>query len=132
MAEVGYDLYIRMLDEAVKKLTGKDEGFNQDTVVDIKIDAYIPYDYIKDEVIKIQMYKKIAAIETKDDYMNVKESWRTDSQDIPDVVYNLMDIALLKATAKKAGVLSFEGETNGYPNNLHKQGSHYRMGISVY
>ncbi len=105
MAEVGYDLYIRMLDEAVKKLTGKDEGFNQDTVVDIKIDAYIPYDYIKDEVIKIQMYKKIAAIETKDDYMNVKGELEDRFSDIPDVVYNLMDIALLKATAKKAGVL---------------------------
>lgn len=104
MAEVGYDLYIRMLDEAVRKLTGTDEGFHQDTLVDIKVDAYIPYEYIKDEVIKIQMYKKIAAIDDRDDYLAVKGEMEDRFSDIPDVVYNLMDIALLKAKAKKAGV----------------------------
>lgn len=105
MAAVGYDLYIRLLDEAVRKLLGKDDSYNQDTLVDIKIDAFIPAYYISDEVIKIQMYKKIAAIENKDDYMNVKAELEDRFSDIPDVVYSLMDIALLKARAKSIGIL---------------------------
>lgn len=104
MSAVGYDMYIRMLDEAVKKLTGKQEGEIPDTVVDIRIDAYIPRDYIADEIIKIQMYKKIAAIETREDYYRVKEEMEDRFSDIPDVTYNLMDVALLKAKARSIGI----------------------------
>ncbi|PKK40145.1 Transcription-repair coupling factor [Clostridiaceae bacterium JG1575] len=104
MAAVGYDLYIRMLDEAVKKLTGKATLDAPDTVVDIRIDAYIPRDYIADEVLKIQVYKKIAAIETKEDYFSVKEELEDRFSDIPDPTYHLMDVALLRAKAKALGV----------------------------
>lgn len=104
MSAVGYDMYIRMLDEAVKKLTGKQEGEIPDTVVDIRIDAYIPKEYIADEVIKIQMYKKIAAIETREDYYHLKAEMEDRFSDIPDVTYNLMDVALLKAKARTLGI----------------------------
>lgn len=104
MAEVGYDLYIRMLDEAVRRLSGNEEINTQDTVIDIKVDAYIPYEYISDEVLKIQMYKKIAAIENKEDYFRVKSEMEDRFSDIPDVVYNLMDISILRSLAKQAGV----------------------------
>lgn len=104
MAAVGYDLYIRMLDEAVKKLTGHEQGGAPETVVDIRLDAYIPREYISDEVLKIQMYKKIAAIETRDDYFHVKAELEDRFSDIPDATYNLMDVALLRAKAKALGV----------------------------
>ncbi len=104
MSAVGYDLYIRMLDEAVKKLTGKGGQEVPDTVVDIRIDAYLPKDYIEDEVLKIQMYKKIAAIEGRNDYYRVKAELEDRFSDIPDVTYNLMDVALLRSKAKKLGI----------------------------
>lgn len=104
MSAVGYDLYIRMLDEAVKKLTGKAGQEAPDTVVDIRIDAYLPKDYIEDEMLKIQMYKKIAAIEDRDDYYRVKGELEDRFSDIPDVTYNLMDVALLRAKAKTLGI----------------------------
>lgn len=113
MSAVGYDMYIRMLDEAVKKLTGKQTGEILDTVVDIRIDAYIPRDYIEDEVIKIQMYKKIAAVETRDDYYHLKEEMEDRFSDIPDATYNLMDVALLKAKAKAIGITELR-DRGGY------------------
>lgn len=112
MSAVGYDMYIRMLDEAVKKLTGKQIGEIPDTVVDIRIDAFIPRDYIEDEVIKIQMYKKIAAIETRDDYYHLKEEMEDRFSDIPDVTYNLMDVALLKAKARSLGITELRDRGN--------------------
>lgn len=105
MAAIGYDLYIRMLDEAVKKLTGKIENERIDTTIDIKINAYIPSSYIKDEVIKIQIYKKIAAIENRDDFMEVKEELEDRFSKIPEEVYNLMEIAELKSLASGLGIL---------------------------
>ena len=104
MAAVGYDMYIRMLDEAVKKLTGQATSGAAETVVDIRLDAYIPKEYIEDEVLKIQMYKKIAAIETKEDYFHVKEELEDRFSDIPNATYNLMDVALLRAKAKALGI----------------------------
>lgn len=104
MAAVGYDLYIRMLDEAVKKLTGQSRGDAPDTVVDIRLDAYIPREYIADEILKIQMYKKIAAIETKEDYFQVKAELEDRFSDIPDATYNLMDVALLRSKAKALAI----------------------------
>lgn len=112
MTAVGYDLYIRLLDEAVKKLTGRIDEVAPDTLIDIKIDAFIPSSYIKDEVIKIQMYKKIAAIENKDDYMSVKSEMEDRFSDIPDSVYNLMDIALLKSKAKSVGIIELRERAN--------------------
>jgi len=93
-----------MLDEAVKKLTGHEQRGAAETVVDIRLDAYIPKEYIGDEVLKIQMYKKIAAIETKEDYFHVKEELEDRFSDIPDATYNLMDVALLRAKAKALGI----------------------------
>ena len=104
MAAVGYDLYIRMLDEAVKKLTGQTQGSGPDTVVDIRVDAYIPREYIPDEVLKIQMYKKIAAIETREDYFAVKAELEDRFSDIPDPTYTLMDVALVRAKSKRLGI----------------------------
>ncbi len=104
MAAIGYDLYIRMLDDAVKKLTGEKDETVRDTLVDIKIDAFIPFSYIKDETVKIQVYRKIASIESTDDYMRVKEELEDRFGEIPPQVYNLMDIAETRSMAGKCGV----------------------------
>lgn len=100
MASVGYDLYCRMLEDTVKLIKGEIEKEPVETIVDIKIDAYIPSNYIENEIQKIEIYKKIAAIEDQDDYNYVKSELEDRYSTIPKPVYNLMDIAYIKSRAK--------------------------------
>lgn len=100
MASIGYDLYCRMLEDTVKLIRGEIQKEPIETTVDIKVDAFIPATYIDDEIQKIEVYKKIAAIENIDDYNDIKEELEDRYSKIPDAVYNLMDIAYIKSQAK--------------------------------
>lgn len=100
MAAIGYDLYCRMLEDAVKLIKGENYKEPIETTIDLKVDAYIPSSYIEDEIQKIEIYKKIAAIESYDEYMDIKEELEDRYSEIPSSVYNLMDIAYLKRDAK--------------------------------
>lgn len=100
MAAIGYDLYCRMLEDTIKIIKGEIEKEPIQTTVDIKVDAYIPAKFIPDEIQKIEVYKKIAAIDSLEDYMDIKEELEDRYSDIPDPVYNLMDIAYIKSRAK--------------------------------
>ena len=71
-----------------------------ETSVDIKVDAFIPSSYITDEIQKIEVYKKIAAIENINDFMEIKSELEDRYSSIPDSVYNLMDIAYIKSICK--------------------------------
>ncbi|RKI46115.1 transcription-repair coupling factor [Clostridium paraputrificum] len=100
MAAIGYDLYCRMLEDTVKLIKGDIDKEPIETTVDLKVDAYIPSSYIEDEMQKIEVYKKIAAIESIDEYMDIKEELEDRYSVIPEPVYNLMDIAYIKSRAK--------------------------------
>lgn len=100
MAAIGYDLYCRMLEDTIKIIKGEIEKEPIQTTVDIKVDAYISANFIPDEIQKIEVYKKIAAIDSLEDYMDIKEELEDRYSDIPDPVYNLMDIAYIKSRAK--------------------------------
>ena len=63
MEAVGYDLYCKMLNEAVKHLKGEEAAIDFPTTVDLDVDAYIPPAYIMNEVQKLDIYKRIAGIE---------------------------------------------------------------------
>lgn len=104
MAAVGYDLYCRMLEDTVKLIKGEIKNEPVETTVDIKVDAYIPSGYINDEVQKIEMYKKIAAVDSFDDMTYVREELIDRYSDIPHPVDNLIDIAYIKSLAKKLGI----------------------------
>lgn len=101
MAAIGYDLYCRMLEDTVKLIKGEIQKEPIETTVDIKVDAFISENYIEDEIQKIEVYKKIAAIEGLDDYSDIKEELEDRYSKIPEPVYNLMDIAYIKSQAKK-------------------------------
>lgn len=104
MASVGYDLYCRMLEDTVRLVKGEIDKEPFETTVDIKIDAYIPSEYIKDEVQKIEIYKKIASIDSKESMMDIQEEIEDRFSDIPTSVYNLMNIAYIKSIANKSGI----------------------------
>lgn len=105
MEAVGYDLYCKMLNEAVLALKGdKTEEDNFDTVVDCDIDAFIPDGYIKNEYLKLDVYKRISAIENDDEYMDMQDELIDRFGEIPEPVENLLQIAQIKAMAHAAYV----------------------------
>ncbi len=101
MQAVGYDLYCKMLNEAVKNLKGipTKEDFN--TSVDLDVDAFIPPSYIVNEFQKLDIYKRIASIENQNESDDMKEELLDRFGEIPKSVENLLRIALIRVKAHK-------------------------------
>ncbi len=104
MAAVGYDLYCRMLEDTIRLIKGEIDKEPVETTVELKIDAFIPDNYIEDEVQKIEVYKKIASISSYDDMMDIMEEIEDRFSDIPASVMNLMDIAYIRSLGKILGI----------------------------
>lgn len=97
MEAIGYDLYCKMLSEVMITPEDDDNSNKFDTTIEIKINAYIPSDYITNETEKLDIYKKIAMIENEKDYYDIGEEIEDRYGSVPEVVYNLLDIAFIKA-----------------------------------
>ncbi|SHI08157.1 transcription-repair coupling factor [Clostridium collagenovorans DSM 3089] len=104
MSTIGYDLYCRMLEESINKIKGEDENEPVESTIEIKIDAYIPDTYIKDEIQKIQVYKRIAAIDSYDDMMDIYDEMEDRFAEMPLPVVNLINIAYVKSLARELGI----------------------------
>ena len=140
MNAVGYDLYCKMLNEAVKEAKGIHtmEGF--ETSVDLNVDAYIPDSYISNEFQKLDIYKRIAGIETQQDYDDMLEELLDRFGEPGKAVLNLLAIAKLKAIAHQGYVTEIKQigktvrftlyekarlNTEGFPALMQK----YRRGL---
>ena len=100
MEAVGYDLYCKMLNTAVKALKGEDIKRDEfGTSVDADADAFIPSSYIKNEEQKLDIYKRIASIETEEDMMDMQDELIDRFGEIPKPVDNLLRIAQIKSLA---------------------------------
>lgn len=110
MAAVGYDLYCKMLNEAVRNLKGEqtEEEFN--TTVELDADAYIPPSYILNEHQKLDIYKRIAGIETQAEYEDMKEELLDRFGEIPKSVDNLLRVALIRMHAHRLYVTEVKGK----------------------
>ena len=106
MEAVGYDLYCKMLNEAVKKCKGEEVPEEEyETSVEIKVDAFIPVSYIKNEFQKLDIYKRIAELETEDEKTDMIDELVDRFGEPPKSVMNLLNIAILKAKAHKAFIM---------------------------
>ena len=101
MAVIGYDLYVKMLNEAIKKVKGEPIEEEIDVEINLAVNAYIPNSYIEEEADKIEMYKKIASIENKDDMEEIREELVDRFSDLPRSVETLLYIAYIKSMCKK-------------------------------
>ena len=108
MEAVGYDMYCKMLNEAVLQLKGGGEEESFTTTIDLNIDAYIPESYIKNEYQKLDIYKRIAAIENEEEMDDMTEELIDRFGDIPKKVQQLLHIASLKGLAHSAYVTAVE------------------------
>ena len=104
MAAVGYDLYCKLLNEAVMTLKGEEVLDEFETKIDLDVDAYIPSSYIKNEMQKLNVYKRIASIESEEDYFDMQDELMDRFGEMPKNVMNLLSIAYVKAMAHKAWV----------------------------
>ena len=110
MQAVGYDMYCKMLNEAVKNLKGihTEEDFN--TSVDLDVDAFIPPSYIVNEFQKLDIYKRIAGIENGNESEDMKEELLDRFGEIPKSVDNLLRIALIRVKAHKLYMPEVKGK----------------------
>ena len=104
MNAVGYDLYCKMLSEAVKEAKGIHTMEDFETTIDLNMDAFIPDSYISNEYQKLDIYKRIAGIENQQDYDDMLEELLDRFGELPKAVMNLLTIAKIKALAHRVYV----------------------------
>ena len=112
MQAVGYDLYCKMLGEAVKIKKGEntDEVLDMlNTSIDLDVDAYIPGEYILNEEQKLEIYKRIASLENDQECEDMKDELLDRFGKIPEAVDNLLRISLLRTRAKALYIVEING-----------------------
>ena len=140
MQAVGYDLYCKLLSQAVKLMqeqaadggeligaadmdvagsTAHSASLQVETSIDCEIDAFIPEDYISDEYHKLDIYKRIAEIETKEEYLDMQDELTDRFGDIPKPVQNLLDIVMLKCEARRAFVTELDIRSRSIELRMH-------------
>ena len=129
METVGYEMYCKLLEEAVHELSGDDiKTTDEEISIDLNVNAYIDDEYIKSEELKIDMYKKIATIQNEYDVIEIKDELIDRYGDIPEEVDNLMDIAYIKTLVKECGFISVSQKEDIVILQLSKSASN----ISLY
>ena len=105
MSSVGYDLYIKLLNQAIAVQRGeKPKTEKSDCVVDISVDAFIPDKYISNTSNRIEAYKKIASLETRDDVSDLLDELIDRYGDVPESVMGLIEISLMRVQAASLGI----------------------------
>ena len=105
MEAVGYDLYVKILNNAIAMAKGEElQPDKSECLIDITVDAYIPERYIAEAAGRIEAYKRIAAIETEEDAQDVLDELIDRYGDVPDSVAGLVDISLVRVSAARAGI----------------------------
>lgn len=113
IADIGYEMYVRMLEQEIARLKG--EAVEEDipeTEVAIKLNAYIPNDYIEDEMDKIEVYKKIASISNKEDKVELELEIEDRFSDMPFSVAALIEVSYIRALGKKLKIGKITMEKN--------------------
>jgi len=117
IAGVGFDLYVRMIGEAVTELRGDGPAERPEVRVELPVDAHIPHDYVPGERLRLEAYTRIAAIDSVDDIAAVRDELADRYGQPPQPVLNLLAVARLRARARRAGL-----------TDITQQGNHIRFG----
>lgn len=122
MEAVGYDMYLRLLSEAIAEKKGEQkQPQTYECVIDLRLDAHIPEEYIEDLSQRIDIYRKIATIKTYEDSMDVTDELIDRFGEPPQAVLSLIDVALLRNTLASYGFNEINEKPQGlllYPETL--------------
>jgi transcription-repair coupling factor (superfamily II helicase) len=116
IAGVGFDLYLRMIGEAVRELKDDAPAERPEVRVELPVNAHIPHDYIPGERLRLAAYTSIASIDSEDDVISVRDELRDRYGELPVPVVTLLDVARLRHAAREAGL-----------TDITLQGSHVRF-----
>ena len=104
MSAVGYDMYLKLLDEAVKEQKGEAPSVQPECFVDVKVDAFIPETYISNQAQRISCYKRIALIKNEEDAFDVTDELIDRYGDLPKPVEGLIEVAQIRNRAQSLGI----------------------------
>jgi len=117
VAAVGFDLYVKMIGEAVRELRGDGPAERAEVRVELPVDAHIPHDYVTGERLRLEAYTAIASIDSAADIEAVRDELNDRFGPVPDQVESLLAVARLRYVARQAGL-----------TDVMLQGNHVRFG----
>lgn len=132
MEAVGYDLYCKMLHEAVKQAKGVSAAENFETSIDIDTDAYIPPAYIPNEYQKLDIYKRVAGIGSQEEAEEMMEELLDRFGDPPGSVCNLLKIAQVKAKAHRVYIKEITQKGNTLKMIMHEHAEIHTNNIPAF
>ena len=114
MSDIGFDLYMEMLQEAIQEIQGQEIPKVEDTQVDLKLTAFIPADYISDMAQKMDAYRAVATASSKPELAQIAADWNDRYGALPPAVEQLIQVMELKQIAKAIGFsrIKPEGKQN--------------------
>jgi transcription-repair coupling factor (superfamily II helicase) len=122
MAAVGYGLYCKMIDEAVRKIKGEEvKESATDVTLNVLVDAYIPDDYVEDAQDRMDMYRAISLITTLKDRTETLADMEDRFGKVPKVAQNLADVAYLKHKCSQVGIKMVSERTDKYVLRLEDE-----------
>ncbi|MFI5955345.1 transcription-repair coupling factor [Cryptosporangium sp. NPDC051539] len=112
IANVGFDLYVRLVGEAVAEYKGEKSEIESEVKVDLPVDAHLPHDYIPGERLRLEAYRKLAGVTTPAELAAVREEIRDRYGNPPEAVENLFAVASFRVKARSSGVteVSLQGK----------------------
>ncbi len=116
IAGVGFDLYVRMIGEAVRELKDDAPAERPEVRVELPVNAHVPHDYIPGEKLRLEAYTRIATIDSDEDITSVRKELRDRYGELPQPVENLLSVAALRFQARQAGL-----------TDITLQGNHVRF-----
>lgn len=104
MESVGYDMYLKLLGEAVQEQKGEHPVAEAECMVDVQVSAHIPETYIVDSGLRLEIYRRIAGIQNAEDESDVLDELIDRYGEPPEAVRSLTEVALLRGTAARLGI----------------------------
>ena len=135
LQKVGYDLYSKMLTEAVKEIKGENTKETEDVLVKVALDAYVPDSFVATSEERMIVYKQISLVSSIEDVEKIKIELRDAYGEIPRVVENLIKISLARQLAKKlcaSEIISFGAEVSLVFDSKEKISDNEVLGEAVY
>lgn len=110
MEAVGYEMYSKLLDQAVKEIEGVSQPEEAEVAIDLNVSAYIPKEYIPNAAQKIEVYQDIAIAKDESTLLDILDEIIDRFGDVPQEVNNLLEVAKIKLFAKKANIIEVKSK----------------------
>jgi transcription-repair coupling factor (superfamily II helicase) len=104
IAAVGYDLYCQMVNEVVAELKGEPVQEPAEIKLDLPLDAHLPKDYVPREDLRLEAYRRLAAVTTEAEVDDIRNEWQDRYGPVPPPAAALLDVARLRAECARTGI----------------------------